>query len=118
MRDFDRRLENRNQKYGMEQVLRFLGPDGVVALPEKINKDSRNLDKIANLIDEIANPPTKEAADAKYVKIAKYIISPEWLTAAQEKVKAANLISKLTPDEKQFQQQIESYQNEELQRVL
>lgn len=118
MRDFDRRLENRNQKYGMEQVLRFLGPDGVVGLPDKVTKESRNLDKIANLIDEIANPPTKEAAGAKYVEIAKYIMSPEWLTAAQEKVKAANLISKLTPDEKQFQQQVESYQDEELQRVL
>jgi len=118
MRDFDRRLENRAQKYGMEQVLRYLGPDGVVGLPEKINKDSRNLEKIANLIDEIAKPATKEAASTKYVEVAKWIISPEWIQAATEKVKSANLISKLTPDEKQFQQQVEAYQDEELQRVL
>ncbi len=118
MKDFDRRLENRQQKYGMEQLLRFLGPDGVTALPERITKESRALEKIANLIDEIASPATKEIASAKYVEVATWVLSKEWVQSAEEKVRAANLASKLNPTAEQFKAQVDSYQDEEFQRLL
>jgi len=118
VKDFDRRLENRQQKYGMEQLLRFLGQDGVKQLPEKITRESRNQEKIANLIDELGTPETKEAASAKFVEIAKWIMSQEWLDMTKPRLEEANKTSKKYPDAAQFKAQLESYQDEELQRVL
>lgn len=118
MKDFEHRLENRNQKTGMEQLLRLLGSDGVKGLPDKITRDSRALDKIGSLIDELSSPATREAASARYVEIAKWITSPEWYEAKKQVVEASNKTQKLEPTPEQFQQQMDQYQDEELMRVL
>ncbi|MFO0549401.1 MAG: hypothetical protein U0271_13500 [Polyangiaceae bacterium] len=118
MRDFDRRLENRTQKYGMEQLLTFLGEDGVAGLPEKVTRDSKNLDRIAKLIKELASSATREAASIKYVEVAKWILSQDWVDLYKPQLEAANQRSKLEPTPEQFQQQLENYQDEEFQRLL
>ncbi len=118
MADFERRLENRTQTYGMEQLLRYLGADSVVGLPKLINRDSRNLEKISGLIADLGNDETKEAASTALVDIAKYVISDEWVKVKTPQLEEANKRSKLEPTPDQFKAQLEQYQDEELMRVM
>jgi hypothetical protein len=118
MKDFERRLENRNQKTGMEQLMRFLGADGVKGLPEKITRESRQLDKIASLVDELGTPSTREAASAKYVEIARWIVTQQWLDAKKPVVEAANSSLPKPPTADEFKAQLETYQDEEFARLL
>jgi hypothetical protein len=118
MADFERRLENRTQTYGMEQLLRYLGSDSVVGLPKLINRDSRNLEKIAALIADLGNDQTKEAASTALVDIAKYVVSEEWVKVKTPQLEEANKRSKLEPTPDQFKAQLEQYQDEELMRAL
>jgi len=118
MKDFDHRLENRAQKYSMEQLLQQLGPEGVEQLPDKISRDSRNLEKMASLIDQIGSKETREAASVKLVEVAKYVLSNEWLEANKARLEAANAASGKHPTPEQFKEQLETYQDEELQRDL
>ncbi len=118
MKDFDHRLENRGQKYSMEQLLQQLGPEGVVGLPDKISQDSKNLEKIATLIDQIGSKETREAASIKVVEVAKYVLSEKWVEQAKPRLEAANAASNKHPNKEQFADQLETFQDEELQRVL
>ncbi len=118
MADFERRLESRTQTYGMEQLLRHLGADSVVGLPKLINRDSRNLDKIASLIADLGNDQTKEAASVALVDIAKYVVSDEWVKVKTPQLEEANKRSKLEPTPDQFKAQLEQYQDEELMRAM
>jgi hypothetical protein len=118
MADFERRLENRSQKFGMEQLLRMVGSESVLGLPKLITRDSRNLDKIAQLVSELGNDATKEAAGVALVDIAKYVVSDEWTKAKTPVLEQANKASKLEPTPEQFKMQLASYQDEELLRTL
>ncbi len=118
MADFERRLENRIQTYGMEQLLRYLGPEAVVGLPKLLTRDSRNLEKIAGLISDLGTDATKEAASAALVDVAKYVISDEWVKVKTPQLEEANKRSKLEPTADQFKAQLEQYQDEELMRVF
>lgn len=118
MADFERRLENRTQTYGMEQLLRYLGPESVVGLPKLIQRDSRNLEKMSGLIADLGSDETKEQASVALVDIAKHIISDEWVKVATPKLEEANKRSKLEPTPEQFKAQLEQYQDEELMRTF
>jgi len=116
--DFERRLENRTQTSGMEQLLRYLGPDSVVGLPKLMTRDSRNLDKMAGLVADIGDDKTKEAASAALVEVAKYDISDEWVKVKTPQLEAANKASAITTTADGFKAQLSSYQDEELLRAL
>lgn len=118
MKDFERRLENRNQKFGMEQLLRLLGADGVKQLPDKITRDSRQLDKIASLVDELGTPSTRESTSAKLVEIAKWTVTPAWIDAKKPVVEAANAGLPKPPTAEDLKAQLETYQDEEFARLL
>ena len=124
MADFETRLENRTQKYGMEQLLRFLGPDSLVGLPKLMTREARNLDKMSALIAEFGTAATKEEASKQLTAIANFTISPEWTKVKTPILQQANKEAKIQfdPDPKkaeaQFQQQLEGYQDEDLIRVL
>ena len=116
--DFEHRLDNRTQLFGMEQLLRHLGPPSVVGLPKLMTKESRRLDQMAGLVAELGDPRTKEAASAALVGIAKYIASDEWMKVKKPELEAANAASKLQPTPDQFQMQLTTYQGEELMRAF
>ncbi|HTJ82365.1 MAG TPA: hypothetical protein VL400_11645 [Polyangiaceae bacterium] len=116
--DFERRLENRTQTYGMEQLLRYLGPDAVVGLPKLMTRDSRNLDKMAGLVADLGDEKTKEAASAALVEVAKYVVSDEWVKVKTPQLEAANKASGITTTADGFKAQLASYQDEELLRAL
>jgi len=118
MADFERRLENRKQAYGMEQLLRMLGAPAVAGLPKLMTREVRKLDQMASLVSEIGDAPAKEAASAQMVAIARYVTSEDWAREKKPELQKANEASKLTPTEKQFEAQLAQYQEEELFRVF
>jgi hypothetical protein len=118
MADFEHRLDNRTQLYGMEQLLRFIGPSAVVGLPKLMTRETRRLDQMATLVAELGDPKTKEAASAALVGIAKYVASDEWMKVKKPELEAANAASKLQPTPDQFQMQLLTYQGEELLRAF
>ena len=118
MADFEHRLENRSQAYGMEQLLRYIGPTAVVSLPKLMTRDTKRLDAMAGLVSELGDPKTKEAAASALVAIAQFVLSDEWKKIKEPELKAANAASRLEPTEKQFAAQLTQYQEEDLFRVF
>jgi hypothetical protein len=118
MADFEHRLDNRTQAYGMEQLLKSIGPSSVAGLPKLMTRDTRRLDQMASLVAEIGEPATKDAASAALVDIARYVASGDWIKIKKPEVQAANAASKLEPNETQLAAQLTQYQDEELFRVF
>src|SRR5258708_13318812 len=67
--DFERRLDNTSQMFGMEQMMRTIGAPAVKGLPALITADSSKYDRIASMVAELGDQATKEAtaADRKSV---------------------------------------------------
>lgn len=118
MADFEHRLDNRTQAYGMEQLLRFIGPAAVAGLPKLMTKDAKRLEQMSNLVAELGDDATKTAASKALVGIATYTISEDWKKNTTPVLEAANAASKLQPTPAQFQAQLSQFQDEELFRVL
>lgn len=116
--DFEHRLENRSQAYGMEQLLRHIGPTAVSGLPRLMTRDTKRLDAMAGLIAELGDAKAKEAASAALVSIAQFVLSDEWKKIKEPELKAANAASRLEPTEKQFLAQLTQFQEEDLFRVF
>ena len=118
MADFEHRLENRTQAYGMEQLLRHIGAEGVAGLPKLMTRDAKRLDQMAGLVSELGDAKTKDAASTNLVAIARYVMGEEWVKVKTPELQAANAASKLEPTEAQFKAQLAQYQDEELFRVF
>jgi hypothetical protein len=116
--DFDRRLENTTQMFGMEQLVRAIGAPSVKGFPALITQDSTKFDRIAGLVADFGDQATKEAAGQKLVELAKYTSSSQWVAKTKPIVDEANKASKLTPTPEQFQAQISQYQDEALTKVF
>lgn len=125
--DFENRLENRSQKYGMDALLEMVGAPGVASLPKLMTRDARFLDREAALVAKHGTKETKEAASEALVAIAKFIISDEWKKVMKPKVEEANRLGGITFDEstpekaekakKLFDKQMELARDEELIRL-
>jgi hypothetical protein len=117
MADFERRLEDKNQEFGMEQMLRFIGSSSVVELPKLMDKDSRNLSKMSDLVAKIADKHTREAASTRLVAIVKHVSSAAWRTERLPELKEANRKAGFAPTEAQLEKQLADFQNESVTRV-
>jgi hypothetical protein len=118
MEDFERKLAERAQAYGMEQLLRHIGPSAVVGLPAKMSKQSRSLAKVAALIAKIGGKDTKEHAGKKLVEIVSYTASEKWRDSKAPELKEANRKAGFDPTKKQFDKQLTDFQNESVVRVF
>ena len=116
--DFEHRLDNRSQAFGMEQLLRYIGAPSVVGLPKLMTREAKRLDQMAGLVSELADQKTKEAASTQIVAIAQYVMSDEWTKIKEPELKAANAASRLEPTPKQFEAQLAQYRDEDLVRVF
>jgi hypothetical protein len=110
MADFERRLDNKTQTYGMAQLLKSIGPSAVVGLPKLMTRDTRRLDQMATLVAEIGEPATKEVASQALVEIAKYVSSGKWIEDKKPEVQKAN--------REHLEEQLKPYWAKELSRVL
>jgi len=118
MADFDKRLQERGQAYGMDQLLRRIGPSSVIKLPSLMHKGSRNLAKMSDIISKIGSKETKEEAAVKLVEIVQYVASEQWRKDKLPGLKEANRKAGFDPTEKQLTKQLADFQTESVARVF
>ena len=116
--DFDHRYDNSAQMYGLEQVIRLVGPAGARALPQLISNDSRKIAELARLIAERGDAPTKEAASKRIVEVVKYTASQVFIDKVKASVEEANRAAKLNPTPEQLKYQLVATQDEQLKRIF
>ncbi len=116
--NFVARMDDTTQLYGMEQVLRLVRSSGVKGLTPLIEADFKKIRELAQLIHELADQETKIDASKRMVAVAKHVDSDAWIKQKAPAVEAANKASGLTVKEKQFEKQLEAYQEEELLRIF
>ncbi len=116
--DFEQRFDDTSQLYGVEQVLRLLRADGARHLPNLLAADFKHVAAVSNLVHELGDDATQLEASKRLVAIATFVDSPEWTKQKEEGVRAANKASGLTVTDKQFEKQLEAYQEEEIIRVF
>jgi hypothetical protein len=116
--DFEHRLDNTTQMFGMEQMMRTIGAPAVKGLPVLISGEGSKFDRIASLVAELGDQPTKEATAAKLVELAKQTGSQAWIDRTKPSVEEANRASKITPTPEQLQKQLAQYQEEALTKIF
>jgi hypothetical protein len=115
--DFEHRLDNSTQMFGMEQMMRTVGAPSLKGLPALINENSK-FDRIASLVAELGDQQTKEATAAKLVDLAKQTGSQAWLDKTKPALEEANRASKISPTPEQLQKQLAQYQEEALTKIF
>ena len=116
MADFSGRMDESSQMYGLEQVLRYLGAEGVERLPAQIETNAKKIDRMADLIADLGSEKAKLEASRRLVEVVKDVASERWIQQKAPSVEAANKASKLSPTPDQFKAQLAQYQEEELLR--
>ena len=116
--NFVARMDDTTQLYGMEQILRYVRTAGVKGLTPLIAADFRKIRELSQLIHELGDTATKLDASKRMVQVAQHVDSPAWIQQKAPSVEAANKASGLTVKPKQFEKQLEAYQEEELLRVF
>jgi hypothetical protein len=116
--NFAERVDESSQMYGTEQILKHLQAEGVRRLPDLIVQDARKIDLMARLVAEQGDRDAKLAASRKLVAVAEDINSAKWIQRKGSEVERANKASKLTPTKKQFDAQLEQYQEETLLQIF
>jgi len=116
--DFEDRVDNSSQQFGVEQIMRFMGAPSVRSLPGVINLDSTKVDKACQLIADIGDDDTKRRASDALVAMSKQIDSPTWLDKQRGLVNEANAKQKITVTPQQVGEQLKQYQEQELEKVF
>ncbi|HEY3819523.1 MAG TPA: hypothetical protein VGL81_20275 [Polyangiaceae bacterium] len=116
--DFESRVDNSSQQFGVEQIMRFLGAPSVKTLPGTIGESSTKNDKACQLIADIGDDDTKKRAGEALVTMAKLIDSPSWMDKQRALVNESNSRAHLTPTPQQVSDQLKQYQEEQLEKVF
>jgi hypothetical protein len=118
MTDFHRRLNDRDQAYGMEQLLGAIGPSAAQGLPDQLRRDGRNSSKIASMIARLGDEATKERGGKRLADIAVHTGSAEWRKSHADELRGANERAGFEPTAEEFDAQMNDYQEEAVTRVL
>src|SRR5580692_7192102 len=99
--DFETRLENPAQQFGIEQMIRFLGSATVKELPSLITESSTKIDRISGLIADQGDDATKAAGSQALVALARKVDGQAWIDKETPIVQDADTRSnqKVTPDQ-------------------
>jgi hypothetical protein len=116
--DFETRIDNTSQQFGVEQIMRFLGAPTVKSLPSVIDESSTKVDRACSLIADIGDDDTKKRASEALVTMAKKIDTTEWVEKQRVLVNDANAKSKMNVTAQQVNEQLKNYQEQELERVF
>jgi hypothetical protein len=116
--DFEDRIDNSSQQFGVEQVMRFIGAPSVKNLPSTITESSTKIDRACALLADIGDEETKRRASEALVAMAKRIDSPQWLDKQKPLVVEANKKQKIDATPKQVADQLAQYQEGELEKVF
>jgi hypothetical protein len=116
--DFEDRIDNSSQQFGVEQIMRFLGAPSVKGLPSIIGESSSKVDRACALLADIGDEETKRRASDALVALAKRIDSPQWIDKQRPLVIEANKKQKIEASPKQVSDQLAQYQEGELEKVF
>ncbi|MBX3203045.1 MAG: hypothetical protein KF894_33280 [Labilithrix sp.] len=111
---FEDRVENGSQQYGLEQMMRTLGSESVKILPGLVNENTARIDRIASLIHDIGDEPTKLEMSKALVGLADKYGSKEWLEAQTKVVKEHNAKNNVKADDSQVAAQVDKIQERRL----
>jgi hypothetical protein len=116
--DFEARIDNSTQQFGVEQIMRFLGPQSVKSLPGQINDNSTKVDAACRLIADLGDDETKKRGSEALVVLAKLYDSQSWLDKQRGLILQANQRANLKVSEAQVNGQLAQYQEQELEKVF
>jgi hypothetical protein len=116
--DFESRIDNTSQQFGVEQIMRFLGAPTVKTLPSIIDESSSKVDRACSLIADIGDDDTKKRAGEALVAMARKIDTPDWIEKQRALVNDANAKAKMNVTAQQVTDQLKNYQEQELERVF
>ena len=116
--DFEDRIENGAQAYGVEQMARFFGAPAVKGLPPMMLETSTKVDRMAGLIADLGDPDTKLRASEQLKHLAEGIDSPAWIAKQKSLVQEANKRAGQNVNEQQLQQQLDKFQEQELIKIF
>lgn len=111
---FEDRVENGSQQFGLEQMLRYLGPDSVRTLPAIVNENTGRLDRIASLVNDVGDDATKLKMSEALVALAKRYHTRDWLDAQIKLIKESNAKNNIKADDTQVQGQLDKLQERRL----
>jgi hypothetical protein len=112
--NFEDRVENGAQQYGMEQMMRYLGADSVRSLPSIVNETTGRVDRVATLVKDIGDEPTKAELAKAFVTLADKYNSKAWLDEQTKVVKEHNAKNNVKADDNQVAAQVDKIQERRL----
>jgi len=116
--DFEDRIDNSSQQFGVEQIMRLIGPAAVTELPKSIVEGNTKDDKACQLIADIGDDKTKAAAGTALVAMLKSIDSSAWIEKSRGLANEANKKTGATVTPAQVQAQLVTFQEQELEKVF
>ena len=111
---FEDRIENGAQQFGLEQMMRYLGPESVKALPGLINENVGRIDRVAGLVNDVGDEPTKLKASEALAALATKYNGKDWLEAQTKVVKESNARNNIKADDNQVAGQVDKIQERRL----
>ncbi len=116
--DFEARIDNSAQQFGVEQIMRFIGASSVKTLPSVISESSTKVDRACALVADIGDDDTKRRASEALVALNKRIAASEWIEKQRALVVEANQKAKISATPQQVSEQLKQYQDQELEKVF
>lgn len=111
---FEDRVENGSQQYGLEQMMRTLGPESVKVLPSLVNENTARIDRISSLVKDIGDDATKLEMSKALVALAERYHRADWLDAQTKIVKEHNAKRGDKADDNQVAAQVDKIQERRL----
>lgn len=111
---FEDRVENGAQQYGLEQMMRTLGSESVKILPGLVNENTARIDRIASLVKDIGDEPTKLELSKALVALADKYNTKVWLEAQTKIVTEHNAKNNVKADTTQVAAQVDKIQERRL----
>lgn len=111
---FEDRVENGSQQFGIEQMMRYLGPDSVRTLPGIVNETTARLDRVANLVNDVGDDAAKQKMSEALVELGKRYHSREWLDSQTKVIRDSNAKNKIKADDTQVAGQLDKIQERRL----
>jgi hypothetical protein len=116
--DFDARIDNSSQLYGLEQVMRSLKAPAVVGIPALMNEKAYRVDRMATLVADLGDEATKAKGSEALVALGKRLESAEWFEDQKKLVDAHNKEAKTPATPEQLKKQVETIQQRKLSEEL
>jgi HEAT repeat protein len=115
--DFEARIDEPSQMFGVEQMMHTLGHAGVTDLPKLITPTGEKIDRVVGLVAQLGDSATKLAASKRLSARGHYMASSKWAKEQESVVREQNAKAKLAPTADQLKKQIQQYQDEQLLRL-